>query len=96
LPFHRPDSIFNNRFIHNFEAVLSLDFNPATLLQLGAMSLKGIVPLEPLPSALSAYNDALDNTYVLSIVMGVVACLTGCGVEWTSIKGKNLLAGGNE
>ena len=90
------ECIFNNRLIHNLEAVLPPDFNPVTVLQSGATSLKGIVPLELLPNALGAYNDALDNTYILSIVMGIVACLASCGMEWVSVKGKNLLAGGTE
>jgi hypothetical protein len=88
--------IFNNKLIHGLEAVLPLEFNPATVLQSGATSLREIVPLELLPSVLGAYNDALDNTYILSIVMGVIACLASCGMEWVSVRGKNLLAGGNE
>jgi hypothetical protein len=53
------------------------------------------VPLELLSGVLSAYNDALDHTYILSIVMGVIACLASCGMKWVSVREKNLLAGGN-
>lgn len=52
--------IFNKRLIYNLEAVLPLEFNPATVLQSGATSLREIVPLDLLPSVLGAYNDALD------------------------------------
>jgi hypothetical protein len=86
--------VFNNKLIHNLEAVLPLDINPATVLQSGATTLKEIVPLDLLPKVLVAYNSALDATYILSIVMGIIACLASCGMEWVSVKGKNLMAGG--
>ena len=65
-----------------------MEFNPVTVLQSGATSLREIVPLELLPSVLGAYNDALDNTYTLSIVMGFIACVASCGMEWVSVREK--------
>ena len=88
--------IFNNRLIYNLEAVLPLEFNPASVLQSGATSLREIVPLDLLPSVLGEYNDALDHTYILSIVMGVAVRPASCGMEWVSVRGKNLLACSNE
>lgn len=87
-------AVFNNKLIRNLEHVMPSSFDPAVVLLSGATSLKKNVPLDLLPRVLIAYDDALDSTYILSISMGTAAFLASCGMEWVSVKGKSLLAGG--
>ena len=85
-------NIFTNRLASNLlEKVPTL--NPAIVISTGATELsKVITATNPtlLPAILSAYNDALDQTFYVSVAMASLSIFGAAGVEWKSVKGKKV------
>lgn len=85
-------NVFQNRLLSGLLQQAS-GFDPSLILKTGATTLKTAVPAEFLPGVLVAYNDALTQTWYVSVAM---ACLTGIGsafLEWKSVKGKKIETG---
>lgn len=66
----------------------------STVVNAGSSNLRSAVTAEQLPGVLLAYCKALDQAYIIPIAFGSVAVICGCFVEWKSVKGKKLMAGG--
>lgn len=85
-------NVFTNRLGTNLvQKVPTLD--PAIVISTGATELsKVITATNPtlLPAILSAYNDALDQTFYVSVAMASLAIFGAAGIEWKSVKGKKL------
>ena len=85
-------NVFTNRLASNLlQRVPTL--NPAIVISTGATELsKAITAQDPtlLPGVLAAYNDALDQTYYVSVALASLAIFGAAGVEWKSVKGKKL------
>ena len=82
-------NVFTNRLLSGLIKEAQ-GFDPLMILRLGATTLKTAVPSEFLPGVLVAYNQALTQTWYVSVAM---ACLTGIGavtLEWKSVKGKKI------
>ena len=80
-------NIFTNRLSTNLvNYAPSLD--PSIVLKTGATSLRNAVGPDSLGRVLSAYNDALTNTYYVSVAMGCLSIIGALGMEWKSVKGK--------
>ena len=69
----------------------SLD--PQTIIAAGATGLRTIVSSDLLGEVLQAYNSAVRNVFIISIVTGSLCFITSFGFEWKNIKGINLAAG---
>ena len=86
-------NIFTNRLLSNLaEKVPAVD--PDIVLQIGATSLRTAVDRVQLPGVLSAYNDALDQTFYVALAMACFSLVGSLGMEWKSVKGKKLEAVG--
>ena len=86
-------NIFTNRLLTNLMAgVPSLD--PKIVLATGATSLRNAVGKGEIAAVLYAYNDALDQTYYVSVAMACLSIIGALGMEWKSVKGKKLEAVG--
>lgn len=86
-------NIFTNKLLSNLAAnVPSLD--PSIILKIGATSLRTAVESADLGGVLSAYNDALTQTFYVSLAMACFSILGSVGMEWKSVKGKKLEAVG--
>ena len=86
-------NIFTNRLLTNLtSSVPSLD--PSIVLKTGATSLRHAVAPADLSAVLSAYNDALTQTYYVSLAMACFSIVGSVGMEWKSVKGKKLEAVG--
>ena len=82
-------NIFTNKLINNLAAdVPSLD--PSIILKTGATSLRTSVGSADLPGVLTAYNDALVQTFYVSLAMACFSIIGSVGMEWKSVKGKKL------
>lgn len=82
-------NIFTNRLVSNLlEQVPTLD--PSIVLKTGATSLKHAVNVDLLPKVLVAYNEALTQTFYVSLALAVLSILGSVGVEWKSVKGKKV------
>ncbi|MCJ1464683.1 MFS sugar transporter [Pseudocyphellaria aurata] len=82
-------SILNNRLVSNLlEKVPTLD--PSIVLTTGATSLKYAVSADLLPDVLLAYNDALTQTFYVSLALAALSIFGSAGIEWKSVKGKKI------
>lgn len=62
------------------------------LLAAGTTAVRRIVTPEQLPGVLQSYNVALLAPFYLAAAVTAVAFFCSFGLEWVSVKGKNLLA----
>jgi len=86
-------NIFTNRLLTNIaSSVPSLD--PSIVLKIGATSLRTAVGEANIPGVLTAYNNALDQTFYVSLAMACFSIIGSLGMEWKSVKGKKIEAVG--
>ena len=85
-------NVFTNRLASNLvQQVPTLD--PAIVIKTGATELsKAVTEQDPtqLSGVLSAYNNALDQTYYVSVALAALSIFGSVFIEWKSIKGKKL------
>jgi hypothetical protein len=82
-------NVFQNQLAKNLLAQVP-DFNTAPLLHIGATQVQSVVPAQFLTKVLSAYNEAIDQTFYVSVAMSSLALFPLLFVEWKSVKGKAL------
>ncbi len=82
-------NIFTNRLVSNLARYVPT-LNPSIVLKTGATSLKGAVDSSLLPAVLLAYNNALSQTFYISVSLGALSILGAAGIEWKSVKGKKV------
>lgn len=85
-------NIFTNRLATNLVREVPT-VNPAIVIATGATELSKVISATNptlLPAILSAYNDALDQTFYVSVAMAALAIFGAAGIEWKSVKGKKL------
>jgi len=68
--------------------------DPRIVINAGATYVRHVVPIEYLSGVLVAYTTAITTAMILSVATGALACLVSFGMEWKSVKGKNLMPGG--
>lgn len=87
-------NVFTNRLASNLiKTVPTLD--PSIVINTGATELsRAVTANDPsqLPGVLSAYNNALDQTYYVSVALACLTIFGAVGIEWKSVKGKKLEA----
>lgn len=85
-------NVFTNRLASNLlTKVPTLD--PAIVINTGATELsKAVTASDPtqLAGVLSAYNNALDQTYYVSVALAALSIFGSAAIEWKSIKGKKI------
>lgn len=85
-------NIFTNRLLTNLAD--SVPAIPSGLvLSTGATSLRdAVLRIDPnsLPKVLVAYNNAITQTFYVSLAMACISLVGALGVEWKSVKGKKL------
>lgn len=86
-------NIFTNRLLSNLAANVP-SINPDIVLEIGATSLRRAVDPGQISGVLSAYNDALTQTFYVSLAMACFSIIGALGMEWKSVKGKKLEAVG--
>ena len=82
-------NIFNNRLLKQV-VIYAPKVNPESLLHIGATNLAQSIPAASLPGVKLAYNDALTNTWYISVAMASIQCIACVFVEWKSVKGKQV------
>lgn len=90
-------SIGNNVFRNKLAEYLAKyipNVDPALILKTGATGLQSVVDKADLPGVLLAYNDALTQTFIVGAAMASTSLIGALFVEWKSVKGKNISAGG--
>ncbi|CAK5276200.1 unnamed protein product [Mycena citricolor] len=83
------ENVFTNKLVSGI-ATHAPHVDPALILRAGATSLRNTVPAADLPGVLIAYNDALVSAFYVSVAMGALSLFGALGMEWKSVKGKNI------
>ncbi|MCJ1276755.1 MFS sugar transporter [Puttea exsequens] len=86
-------NIFTNRLLANLVANVP-SFDPQIVLKVGATSIRKAVDANSLPGVISAYNNAIDQTFYVSLAMACLSIVGALGMEWKSVKGKKIEAVG--
>ncbi|KAL9076715.1 MAG: hypothetical protein Q9161_000700 [Pseudevernia consocians] len=84
-------NIFTTRLSTNLATNVPI-LNPAIVLKTGATSLRNAVGSDNIEGVLYAYNDALTDTYYVSVAMASLSIIGALGMEWKSVKGKKIEA----
>lgn len=84
-------NIFSNGLYSNIPKYAP-DVVPAIIVNAGATHLRDVVTAVQLPGVLEAYMVALKNAFIVPIVVGGIATICACFVEWKSVKGKKIVA----
>ncbi|OCK75213.1 MFS general substrate transporter [Lepidopterella palustris CBS 459.81] len=82
-------NVFTNQLIKNLSKAVP-DINPSIVLKTGATELKHAIPAKYLSGVLHAYNDALTQTFYVSVAMAALSILGALFVQWKSMKGKKI------
>lgn len=85
-------NVFNNKLIEGIPKYAA-GVNPMIVTHIGATELKNVVSPAQVPGVLLAYNEALTNTWYISVAMVAVSAIPAVLVEWKSIKGKQISGG---
>ena len=81
-------NLLQNRLITGLTGKVT-DFDPARIANLGATSLRELVPTEKLPLVLDVYNDALRSVWYVALGLSCLIFLGSFGLEWKSVKKNN-------
>lgn len=83
------ENLFTNHLIAGIvEKIPGLD--PSTITRAGATGLRDVVGSQYLDQVLVIYNEALVKTFQVTLIMSCLTVLGAVGVEWKSVKGKDL------
>jgi hypothetical protein len=81
------ESVFSNRLVSAIRSVLP-DFDSNALQDVGATSLRNVVPSGELDAVLRAYNEALVQTWHVAVAVATLSILGTVIVEWRNVKMK--------
>ncbi|KAF3481676.1 uncharacterized protein GIQ15_04435 [Arthroderma uncinatum] len=85
-------NVFTNKLVSGVvEAAPGLD--ASLVLRVGATQLKTMIPPQFLDGVQIAYNNALTNTWYVSVALAALTIIGAAGMEWKSVKGKKIEAG---
>ncbi|KAF2405494.1 MFS general substrate transporter [Trichodelitschia bisporula] len=82
-------NVFSNQLIKNLARVVP-DLPSDIVLKTGATELKHQVPAKFLAGVLSAYNEALSQTFYVGVALSVVGVVGVVAIQWISVKGKKI------
>ncbi|KAJ5489845.1 Major facilitator superfamily domain general substrate transporter [Penicillium expansum] len=87
------NNVFRNKLVEYLAKYIPT-VDPALILKTGATGLHSVVNKADLPGVIHAYNDALTQTFIVGAAAASVSIIGALWVEWKSVKGKNIAAGG--
>lgn len=83
-------TIFNERLVKELvRNVPGIDIGK--LLAAGTAAIQKVVSADQLPGVLESYNTAILDTFYLGAGVTAAAFVCAFGLEWVSLKGKNLM-----
>ncbi|KAF7592084.1 hypothetical protein BBP40_000689 [Aspergillus hancockii] len=82
-------NVFQNQLRKNILAKAP-DVDVAKVAHVGATMLRHAVPKDILPAVLEAYNEAITQTFYVSLAIGTIAIFFALPIQWLSVKGKKI------
>ena len=86
------ENVFTNKLVEGLSSIPN--FNPASVVNVGATELRQYVPAASLPQVVTAYNGALVTTYRVALAMACLSIIGSASMEWKNIKPKKGAKGG--
>jgi hypothetical protein len=80
-------NVFQNQLVHNLREYAP-EVDASRLLAVGATMIRSVVPGPFLHQVLSAYNNAITQTFYVAVSMGALSLVGPIFIEWISVKGK--------
>lgn len=90
-------SIAQNIFVNSLAKEIpkyAPTLDPQVVIKAGATNVHRVVPSYLLQGVLIAYTNAITNAFILAIAASALAFCVSFGMEWKSVKGKKIVAGG--
>jgi len=81
------EAIFTNKLVDGITQQIP-SLNPTAVLNAGATGLRNLVSPEVLPLLLEIYNEAVRQVFLMIAIIGPIAVVCACFIEWRSVKGK--------
>ncbi|KAH8647283.1 major facilitator superfamily domain-containing protein [Xylariales sp. PMI_506] len=79
-------SVFGNRLLVHLRKVIP-GLGSETIIDMGVISLKSLYDADGShPEFLAAYNAAMHETFLVSVIMATITMLGSLGMEWKSVK----------
>ncbi|KAK3337625.1 major facilitator superfamily domain-containing protein [Cercophora scortea] len=85
---------FANRLVENIVALGIPNLDVSSIIRAGATGIRNVVDAEHLPAVIVAYNDALLQAFRVGLILSALSIIGAVGVEWKSVKGKNMPGAG--
>ncbi|KAJ5670686.1 uncharacterized protein N7477_006049 [Penicillium maclennaniae] len=82
-------NVFQNQLVHNIQTDAP-GADAAKIVGAGATMLRNILPGPALAPVLVAYNNAITQTFYVSVAMGALSLIGPIFIEWLSVKGKKI------
>lgn len=78
-------TLFEHGLVKRLQPIIP-NLDPSTLSNVGATSIRNMVPHDQLPAVLSAYNDSMRSIWYLAIGLAGLVFVVSWGLEWKSVK----------
>ncbi len=85
------NSILHNALLKASSSQQLPDVDIHHVISAGATMFRSFVPADALPALLDVYNTALQKVFVTAIPLAGLAFVAALGLEWKSVKGKELV-----
>jgi hypothetical protein len=82
-------NVFTNQLVKGIKKNVP-NIDSGFVLSVGATEIKHRIPQASLPGVLSAYNDALVNTWYAAVALSVLSGIGCAFIKWKSVKGKKI------
>jgi hypothetical protein len=83
--------VFENRLLKDLKGIAGVDGD--VILDMGVTELRDVVAPEVLGSVLWAYDRAVREMFLVALVMACLAVVPALGIEWESVKAKQVKKG---
>jgi hypothetical protein len=83
-------SVFSNKLIAGIVQIAGPEY-AALVMNDGATALRKVLPAEVLGEVLVKYNDALTQTWYISVALATLSIIESSAVEWKSVKTTTLI-----
>lgn len=80
-------NVFSNKLVQGITRLLP-NVSPQLIVNTGATDLRRIFSGDELSQVLVAYNEALQNVFLISVVLACLSIFGALALEWRSVKGK--------
>ncbi|KAK0724214.1 major facilitator superfamily-domain-containing protein [Lasiosphaeris hirsuta] len=83
-------NVFTNKLVEYIAEYVPEIADPRSVLAVGATSVQSLIDPALLPRVTLAYNDALDQVFIVFAALASASIIGAIFVEWKSVKGKNV------